>query len=90
MKLPPTGTIVPIKLLVQALLGVWLGSLLDEELLCRKGSAQKLLCKQTWQELRIYGRAGGDPPTADVCPASGFCIDQRDVFVSMNSRFAGG
>ena len=49
---------MPVRLLVQALLGLWLRSLLDQELLCQKGSAYKLPCKQTWWELRIYGSAG--------------------------------
>lgn len=49
---------MPVRLLVQALLGLWLRSLLDQELLCQKGFAYKLPCKQTWWEPRICGRAG--------------------------------
>lgn len=52
------GTIVPVSLLLWALLGLWLRSLLDQELLCQKDFTHKLLCKQTRWEPGIYGRAG--------------------------------
>lgn len=74
-------------------MGLRLRSLLHQELLCQKDFTSKLLYKQSRWEPGIYGRTGEglvEIPLLRVCPASDCCTDQRDVFVSVNSRFAGG